>query len=98
MITSPMIYEKYKVTLTNEERETLNTILKKGRVAARKRIHAHILLRADESGTQGAWTDARIVEAYDVDARTVERLRERFVEHGFRRRLATARSSRKQGA
>ena len=75
--------KKYKVTLTNEEREVLNTIIKKGRVAARKRIHAHILLRADESSEQGAWTDARIAEAYDVDTRTVERLRERFVEHGF---------------
>lgn len=74
--------KKYKVTLTDEERAQLTEIINKGRVAARKRIHAQILLRADKAKEQ-SWIDARIAEAYGVNTRTVERIRQRFVESGL---------------
>src|SRR3990167_11545675 len=75
--------KKYKVTLTTEERVELNIIIKKERVSARKRIHAHMLLRTDESEGQGGWKDVDVAEAYGVGLRTVERIRERFVTKGF---------------
>ena len=75
--------KKYKVTLTTEERVELNIIIKKERVSARKRIHAHILLRTDESEGQSGWKDVDVAEAYGVGLRTVERIRERFVTKGF---------------
>ena len=75
--------KKYKVTLTPAEREDLNIIIKKDRVSWRKRIHAHILLRTDESEGQGGWKDVDVAEAYGVGLRTVERIRERFVTKGF---------------
>jgi transposase len=75
--------KKYKVTLSAEEREELNALLKKDRVAVRKRIHAQILLKADESGGGKAWADVDIAEAYNVNVRTVERIRQRLVEQGF---------------
>ena len=73
----------YRVTLTNDERAELNALLKQERVAARKRVHAQILLQADESEGQPAWGDQPIAAAYHVRVRTVERIRQRFVEHGF---------------
>lgn len=75
--------KKYRVTLTDSEREELHALLKKDKVAARKRIHAQVLLQADESPGQPAWPDKQIAAAYHVRARTVERIRQRFVEHGF---------------
>ena len=51
-----------------------------GKAAAYKQRHARILLKTDQ-GEQ--WTDAKIVDAFDVNVSTVERLRQRFVEEGF---------------
>jgi transposase len=75
--------KKYRVTLTQEERTELHALLKKERIPARKRTHAQILLQADEADGQPAWTDEQIATAYHVRKRTVERIRQRFVEHGF---------------
>jgi transposase len=73
----------YAVTLTAAERSSLQALIAKGKVAARKRIHAHILLKAD-TGPQGdGWKDERIAEAFDVGRCTVERVRRRFVEEGL---------------
>ena len=73
----------YVVTLTAAERSSLQNMIAKGKVAARKRLHAQILLKADAGPDGDAWTDQRIGEAFDVGCRTVERLRQRFVEEGF---------------
>lgn len=75
--------KKYNVTLTDEERAELEMIINKGRIAARKRIHAQILLRTDESEGQSGWKDIDVAQAYGVGLRTVERIRERFVTQGF---------------
>ena len=73
----------YIVTLTADERSSLQALISKGRVAAHKRLHAQILLKAD-AGPQGdAWKDRQIVEAFDVGRTTVERVRRRFVEQGL---------------
>lgn len=55
-------------------------MISKGKSAARKLLHAHILLKAD---TTLNWTDHRIAEAIDVSLPTIERVRERFVEEGL---------------
>jgi len=48
--------KKYLVELSTEERTQLNAIVSKGKSAARKILHAQILLKA-ESGPHGpAWT------------------------------------------
>ena len=74
--------KKYKVTLTAEERNSLQGLLA-SKVAAKKVVHARILLKADAAPGGPAWTDARIAEAFEVDVSTVERVRERFVEQGL---------------
>jgi transposase len=75
--------KKYKVILSNDERNKLNAFLKKERAAARKRIHAQILLRADEAKGQDGWKDVDIADAYGVSVQTVGRVRQRLVEQGF---------------
>jgi transposase len=85
--------KKYKVTLTAEERNSLRGLIAAKKTAAKKVIHARILLKADAGPEGPAWTDARIAEALEVDVSTVERLRQRFVEQG----LDTALGRKKQG-
>ena|SRR6266545_4093647 len=75
--------KKYKVTLTAEERAQLQELIAPGKAAAKKLAHARILLKADAADGGPAWDDARIAEAVEVSTRTVERLRQRFVEQGF---------------
>jgi transposase len=75
--------KKYKVTLTDEGRKSLQSLIAAGKAAALKLTHARILLKADAAPGGPAWTDARIAEALDVDVTTVERVRERFVEQGL---------------
>ena len=70
------------VTLTFEERSSLQDLVAKGRTAAHKRLHAQILLKADAGPARPGWKDKQIVEAFDTSIRTVERVRKRFVEEG----------------
>lgn len=75
--------KKYHVTLTPAEREQLKDIIRKGKQAAAKIRRAHLLLAADEAEGGLKMTDEQIKMAYHVSPRTVERLRQRFVEEGF---------------
>lgn len=75
--------KKYKVTLTPDERTSLQGLVSAGKAAARQLVHARILLKADAAPGGPAWTDERIVEAVEVSRATVERVRQRFVEHGL---------------
>ena len=74
--------KKYKVTLTAEERQSLLNLIAAGKAAAAKLAHARILLKADAAPGGPAWTDDRIADAVEVTTRTVERVRQRFVEQG----------------
>jgi transposase len=73
--------KKYRVMLTAEEREALGRMIARGKAAARKRAHARVLLQADEDGP--ARTDEDIAAGLDVSVRTIERVRQRFVEQGL---------------
>jgi transposase len=75
--------KKYKVTLTPDERNSLQVLITAGKAAALKLTRARILLKADAAPGGPGWTDVRIAEALEVDVTTVERLRERFVEQGL---------------
>ncbi|MCY3724895.1 MAG: helix-turn-helix domain-containing protein, partial [Candidatus Poribacteria bacterium] len=68
--------QTYKVELTSEERQTLETLVRKGAHSALKLMRAHILLKADRNGP--SWTDARISEAFGCDAQTASNVRKRF--------------------
>jgi hypothetical protein len=74
--------KKYIVRLTEEERGYLENLIHKGKVAAHKRLHAEILLKADSGSSGDKWQDSQISEAYGISTRTVERVRQRLVQRG----------------
>jgi transposase len=86
--------KKYIVRLTEDERSYLKSLIHKGKVAAYKRIHAEILLKADISDLGEKWTDRQISAAFGVSIRTVERVRERLVQQGLESALNRAESTR----
>ena len=75
--------KKYMVELTSEERSKLKSIIEASRMAAHKRRHAQMLLKANQGPGGPAWIDTRIAESFDVKPLAVQRLRRRLVERGF---------------
>jgi hypothetical protein len=85
--------KKYVVRLGAEEREQLETLLRKGKGPARRLLKARILLKADVSDAGPGWSDSRIIAALDTSASMIYRVRKQLVEEGFEAVL-----SRKQRA
>lgn len=76
--------KRYVVRLTDEERGSLEALVRRGRAHARKLLYARILLKADASTEGGpAWTDERIADALETSTATVARERRRFSEEGL---------------
>ena len=73
--------KKYVVRLTKDERKMLRKMVKAGKGAARKLTHARVFLKADADGP--GWADTRIADALEVGVRTIESMRQRFVEEGL---------------
>ncbi len=88
--------KKYRVTLTDEEREELTAIANKGKGNARRMRRSRILLLADENRSDGGWKDADIAQALRAHRRTVERAREKCVELGIEAALNHARPQKKK--
>jgi len=87
--------KRYRVTLTQSERQQLQQLISCGKAAARRLAHARILLQADESDDGGPRrTDEQIASALNTATRTVERVRERFVEQGLEAALLPRPSKR----
>lgn len=75
--------KKYIVRLDSEERQRLERLVRSGKAAAYRIRHAHILLAADESEEGPKLTDEQIAQTLGVSVRSIEYLRERFVEEGL---------------
>lgn len=75
--------KKYRVKLTEAERQELTELISKGRIAARKQTHARILLQCDESGAIPVKTDQTIAASLNISTRSIERIRQSFVEEGL---------------
>jgi hypothetical protein len=73
--------EKYRVTLTAEERVGLEQLVSAGKAAARRLMHARILLLADACA--GDENDEAIVDAVGCSLRTISRVRRQFVTCGL---------------
>jgi transposase len=86
--------KKYKVSLTDEERESLQELIAAGKASAKKLGHARVLLKADAAEGGPAWPDARIAEAVELSIATVERIRRRFIEEGFEAALVRKKQDR----
>lgn len=89
-----VVAKRYRVTLTAEERVALDRLISRGKADARKLAHARVLLQADASAAGSGWADAAIADAVRVSVRTVERVRQRFVEDGLEAALLPKPSGR----
>jgi transposase len=85
--------KKYVVRLSADEREQLDTLIRKGKGPARRLLKARILLKADVSDAGPGWSDSKIIAALDTSVSMVYRVRQQLVEEGFEAVL-----SRKQRA
>lgn len=79
--------KKYIVTLTEEERNSLEQLVRKGKNPAYKVNHARILLLADDNFSEGGWKDEKISQALNISVSTIERVRQKFVESGVKEAL-----------
>lgn len=71
--------KKYLVTLTEQERTQLQAIIAKRKADSQVVKRAYVLLAADQN--QSDWLiDEQIQKTYHVSIRSIERLRQRFVE------------------
>jgi len=73
----------YKVKLTKEEREDLKAIMGKGKHSSLQYRNACILLNCDEGEFGQKITNEQIAQVLQINSKTIERLKERFVEEGF---------------
>ncbi len=94
MAAKEISVKTYVVRLSGEERQRLETLIRKGKSPARRLLKARILLKADVSEAGEGWSDSRIIEALDASASMVYRVRKQLVEEGLeavlsRKRRAT---------
>jgi transposase len=75
--------KKYIVTLCDEERAQLISLIQTGKHPARKLLMARILLKADASDNGEGWSDSEIAAALETSTDTVARTRQRLVEEGL---------------
>ena len=71
---------KYKVELNEEQKQNLEKIISSGIYPARQIKHAQILLKSDQNMN---WSYDQIMQAFDVTAVTIAKVRKTFVEKGL---------------
>jgi transposase len=74
---------RYKITLTQAERDQLTAMTRHGKASAAKFMHARALLLCDAGPLGDPWKVADVAAALGVTTRTIEHLKERFVEEGL---------------
>ena len=75
---------KYRLSLTAEEREELNAIVKKGRHSSHKVLNALILLNCDEQAPmRRTLKEQQIADVLNISAMKLYRVKQRFVEEGL---------------
>ena len=77
--------KKYIMRLSDEERRELSEVVRKFKGTSEKVRRAQILLKADVAGAN--WMDRQIAEAFGCRTKTVENVRQRLVERGFKQSL-----------
>ena len=83
----------FRVELSQEDRDQLKDLVRRGKLekgrrpSALKLTRARILLKADQAQGGPAYTDAAVAEALDVSPKTVFNIRQKWVELGLEQTL-----------
>ena len=78
-----MAQEKFAVRLSEEDRNQLEGLIRRGQHSARVINRARILLQTD-----AGWSASQVATALDTSERTVFRAKRRYAEEGTGRRTA----------
>lgn len=90
-----MDLKKYIVTLSKEERDTLQDITFKGKHKSQKILNAQILLGCDEGEYQiERSTNEEIARVLGTSMRKIDRVKKRFVMEGMETALTKKKGSR----
>ena len=82
---------RYRVTLTADDRSELEALTRREKTPARKFIHARALLLCDAGP---AWKVADTANALGVTSRSIQHLKQRFVENGLEAALERKQSDK----
>jgi transposase len=86
---------KYRIKLTQDEVNTLTSILKRGSHTTQTYKAAYVLLNCDEGVfSLGKSTNEQIVKILKIGMRTIDRIKQKCVEGGIERALERAESTR----
>jgi len=86
---------KYRVKLTKDEVEELRSIIKKGSHTTQSYRASYVLLNCDEGDfSLGKSINEQISKVLKVGMRTIDRIKQKFVEGGLEKALERAESSR----
>jgi transposase len=83
MAAKEILVKKYVVRLSDDERERLAALIRKGSNPTHRLLKARILLKADVSEAGEGWSDNQIIDALATSASMVYRVRKQLVEEGF---------------
>src|SRR5260370_40741419 len=98
MAAKEISVKKYVVRLSGEERERLETLIRKGKSPARRVLKARLLLQADVSEAGNGGSDNRIIEALETSPSMVYRERKQLVEEAFEAVLSRKPRAMRAGA
>ena len=74
---------RYKVTLNQDEREQLLGLINKGKHTSQQYRNACILINSDDGPFGTKVSSEQIAQILQINTKTVERVKQRFVEEGF---------------
>jgi hypothetical protein len=83
MIHKGLMKSRYEVKLTEDDREILTSIVKRGKGPAYRIKHAHILLHADAGKEGSEKNDEEIAGLLHCHRQTVFNIRKKYCKHGL---------------
>jgi transposase len=86
---------KYRIKLTQDEVSELTSIVKRGSHTTQSYRAAYVLLNCDEGDfSLGKSTNEQIAKVLKIGMRTIDRIKQKFVEGGLEKALERAEGSR----
>ena len=77
-----MSEKRYPVSLSDDQRQELRDLIRKGKATAHQQIAARVLLKADEANDEHL-SSSQIAQALEISPRTVIRIKQRFMQQGL---------------
>ncbi len=77
-----MSEKRYPVSLSDDQRQELHDLIRKGKATAHQQMVARVLLKADEANDEHL-SSSQIAQALEISPRTVIRIKQRYAQQGL---------------